>query len=440
MYSREKIIQTLRDIVKESEVIEPYVVVAQPRRDKKETAAQSFNAYGLCHVDFMGFSMGFVDIEGEKVDVARNYLIERALESGAKYLFFIGEDTVIPFNGFKKLHDTAEKNPGCMIAGVYYVKCGGPMVDVKDGVHIREANVDPGQVYEIWQAGLDCALIPVSILRDLKEKDSDIPFCVVANNIEDIPFIGEDNFFYYRVRKAGYKILVDTDVQCLHMDLANGKYTAHPSVTLDNYFTNITPTTRLTIADKKYIDRRWESRLPAGTGDNKWLAGYSIPELIKEFKNPIGLEIGTSEGYTTNYLLNNVKDLKLFGIDPYTPYTDWDGVYKESISLGEFFRQKMQSLIDEKRYEHLYMYSDDVISNNIFSDNYFDFIFIDGLHTYSQVLKDCNNYYSKVKEGGLFCGHDYKIILEVKRAVDDFAASIGKTIQFAEKDLWYFYK
>ena len=162
MYNRDKIIQTLRNIVKESEEIQPYVVVTQPRRDKKETAAQSFNAYGLCHIDFMGFSMGFIDIEGEKVDVARNYLIDRVLETDAKYLFFIGEDTVVPYDGFKKLHETAEKNPNSMIVGVYYVKCGGPMVDIREGNHIKEANVDPGQLLEVWQAGLDCALIPVS--------------------------------------------------------------------------------------------------------------------------------------------------------------------------------------------------------------------------------------------------------------------------------------
>jgi hypothetical protein len=64
----------------------------------------------------------------------------------------------------------------------------------------------------------------------------------------------------------GVKILVNTDVQCLHVDLASGKYTAHPSVDLDKYYTNIKITEPLTLEDKKYIDDRWLSRLPKGTG------------------------------------------------------------------------------------------------------------------------------------------------------------------------------
>lgn len=438
MYNRDKIMQTLRDIVKESEDIEPYVVVAQPRRDKKETPAQTFNAYGLCHVNFMGFSMGFVDIDGEKVDVARNFLIERVLESKAKYLLFIGDDTVLPYDGFKQLHRTAEKNPNAMIVGVYYVKCGGPMVDIKDGIHIREANVDPGQVFEVWQAGLDCALIPTSILRYLKEKDPDLPFCCVANGIEDIPFVGEDNFFYHRLRKEGFKILCDTNVQCLHMDTATGKYTAHPDIDLANYFTNMPPTTRLTVADKRYIDRRWEARLPIGTGNNNWVAGYSIPKLIGNIDNPIGIGIGTEAGFSSEYLLRSIPNLHLFGIDPYIEYVDWDNVKRESAIDKELFFHKMQAFMNEKKYTHLLMTSDEGAKN--FKDESVDFIFIDGLHTYDQVLKDCQNYYSKLKPGGLFCGHDYNALEAVRNAVDDFAKSINKEIQIAEKDLWYFVK
>ena len=438
MYNRDKIIQTLRNIVKESEEIEPYVVVAQPRRNKKEVPAQSFNAYSLCHADFMGYSMGFVDIDGEKVDVARNYLIDRVIETKAKYLFFIGEDTVVPYDAFKKLHDTAEKNPNSMVVGVYYVKCGGPMIDIREGVHIKEANVDPGKVFDIWQGGLDCALIPTSILKQLKEQDPDLPFCCIANNIENMPFIGEDNFFYYRLRNAGYKILCDTNVQCLHMDLENGKYSAHPSVDLTNYYTNIDITTPLTLTDKNYINKRWESRLPSGSGDISIIAGYSIVDLIKDVKNPVGIEIGTADGHTTDFLLRNLSDLQLFGIDPYTVYQDWDKVYKNNKNEQEKFLMRVSPYMNEKKYTHLLMTSDQAIDK--FTDDSIDFVFIDGLHTYDQVLKDCENYYSKLKVGGLFSGHDYHTINDVKKAVDEFATKLNKKIEFGKNDIWYFIK
>lgn len=262
MYNRDKIIKTMHDIVEESTGIKPYVVIAQPRRDLNETAAQNLDGYEGLHIDLCGYSHGFVNIGGEAVDVARNYLIERAIESEAKYLLFVGEDTVLPYDGFRILHETAEKNPGSMVVGVYYIKLSSPMIMINDNGFIYPANVDPGQVYEAWQTGLDAALIPVELLKKMKDAEPDLPFACIGNGIGELPFIGEDNFFVHRWRKHGYKLLVNTDVQCLHMDLASGKYTAHPSVKLENYFTNIPVTGELTMEDKRYIDMRWSSRLP----------------------------------------------------------------------------------------------------------------------------------------------------------------------------------
>jgi hypothetical protein len=257
-----KTISVLKEIVKESNQIMPYVMVAQPRRDLSEKPAQKLEGYDSIHIDMSGFSRGFCHIGGQKVDVARNWCCERALESGAKYMLFVGEDTVLPYNGFMKLHETAEQNPDAMVVGVYYIKLSVPMVMIRTGDHVIPANVDPGQVIDCWQTGLDCALIPTKILQAMKDEDPDLPFTCVAMGIKDeqgeeIPFIGEDNFFVYRLRKLGFKVLCNTDVQCVHMDLATGKYSAHPDVDLGNYYTNIPITERFVLEDKKYVDGRW---------------------------------------------------------------------------------------------------------------------------------------------------------------------------------------
>lgn len=293
MYNRDKIIDTMRDIVAESSPIKPYVVIAQPRRDLLETAAQRLDGYEGLHVDLCGFSHGFVDIGGEAVDVARNYLIERAIESDAKYLFFVGEDTVIPYDGFMKLHEIAEKNPESMVVGVYYIKLSAPMIMVNNNGYITPANVDPGQVFEAWQTGLDAALIPISLLKKMKEAEPDLPFCCIGNGVEGMPFIGEDNFFVHRWRKHGYKLLVSTDVQCLHMDLASGKYTAHPSVKMENYFTNIPIAGELTMEDKKFIDMRWASRLP---------------HLKKKYDNVDKVNLGCGTQHLDGYLNVDINE------------------------------------------------------------------------------------------------------------------------------------
>ena len=95
MYDKNKIISTMKEIHEESKLIKPYVVILQPRRDLKEIPAQRLNGYEGLHIDLNGYSHGFCEIGGEKVDVARNYLIEQVLESGAKYALFVGEDTVL---------------------------------------------------------------------------------------------------------------------------------------------------------------------------------------------------------------------------------------------------------------------------------------------------------------------------------------------------------
>ena len=298
MYNREKIIATMQEIYDESKTIAPYVLIAQPRRNLEETAAQNFDGYDGLHIDLMGFSHGFVHIGGEKVDVARNYLIEQALSSGAKYMLFIGEDTVLPYDGFKVLHETAEANPDAVVTGVYYIKCSDAMIMVRNQDWITIPNVDPGQLIEAWQTGMDVMMIPISILQAMKEEAPDLPFACIGNNINDeIPFIGEDNFFVHRLHKRGTKLLVNTDVQCLHMDLASGMYTAHPSVDLKNYYTNIKPTRPLTLDDKEFIDRRWADRLPEGTGSYKSV----IAKLLEEGQ-PIKFNMGCGRDRLPGYL------------------------------------------------------------------------------------------------------------------------------------------
>ncbi len=304
MYSRDKIIAVMQEIYDESKSIAPYVVIAQPRRNLAETAAQNFDGYDGLHIDLMGFSHGFCNIGGEKVDVARNYLIEQALESGAKYMLFVGEDTVLPYDAFKVLHKTAEENPGAIVTGVYYIKCSDAMIMVRNGDWITIPNVDPGQLIEAWQTGMDAMLIPIQVLKDMKAEAPDLPFCCIGNNVDGpkgvIPFIGEDNFFVHRLHKRGTKLLVNTDVQCLHMDLATGMYTAHPSIDLKNYYTNIKPTRPLTLDDKDFIDRRWHDRLPEGTG-----AKSDYPQFIKDLMEkgePIRFNMGCGPDRRPGYI------------------------------------------------------------------------------------------------------------------------------------------
>lgn len=177
------------------------------------------------------------------------------------------------------------------------------------------------------------------------------------------------------------------------------------------------------------------------TEDPSYKASASdIVTLVKEYSNPVGIEIGVDEGSSTYWFLKSVPSLTLHGIDPYAGYIDWNGNDIDQDNRNRV-RDGMINKISEfsDRFTLHQKTSDSAVED--FKDGEYDFIFIDGLHEYDQVLKDCRNYYSKIKSGGVFSGHDYKVIAGVTKAVDEFAAEVGIEVKYLpNKDVWYWIK
>jgi hypothetical protein len=167
------------------------------------------------------------------------------------------------------------------------------------------------------------------------------------------------------------------------------------------------------------------------------VSGFGLLELLKDVENPRGIEIGCLAGDTTYFLLKSKPDMTLYSIDPYQNYIDWHG---HGIGFQEYHvehvKQKMS--VFGSRFTLVRKTSDDACDQ--FEDNGYDFIFIDGLHTYEQVLKDCKNYYSKIKPGGVFAGHDFTVIDAVNKAVNEFATSVQKNVLQTKNDVWYWIK
>lgn len=166
-------------------------------------------------------------------------------------------------------------------------------------------------------------------------------------------------------------------------------------------------------------------------------SGYGLGAMVKDMDKPRVLEIGCDIGDTSEFLLKSNPTLILTGVDPYANYVDWNGnALNERQVVHDNFKKRMEQFGD--RFSLLREYSDNAA--NLVLDDWFDVVFIDGLHEYVQLGKDCENFYSKVKEGGIFAGHDYNAIPGVKKAADEFAAKVGRTIHFTECDVWYWIK
>mgnify|MGYP006286229415 CR=1 FL=1 len=176
--------------------------------------------------------------------------------------------------------------------------------------------------------------------------------------------------------------------------------------------------------------------------DPQWISGRDLLALIQHIPNPVGVEIGVDEAPTSWWLLKNRPDMKLYGIDPYMAYQDWypEGYISQQSNDQKYDKMRQRTAQFGDRWKHYRITSDDAVP--LFADNSLDFIFIDGLHEYDQVLKDCRNYWPKIKSGGIFSGHDYKVIEGVGRAVNTFAQEVGQNeiIYLPDNDVWAWVK
>ena len=81
-------------------------------------------------------------------------------------------------------------------------------------------------------------------------------------------------------------------------------------------------------------------------------------------------------------------------------------------------------------------FASNVVDN--FEDEFFDFIYIDGDHSYQGCKKDLELYYPKLKKGGFFGGHDFtgnwnslhNKQYGVQKAVSEFLLEKNKKFQF----------
>lgn len=140
-----------------------------------------------------------------------------------------------------------------------------------------------------------------------------------------------------------------------------------------------------------------------------------------------GLEIGVAYGENAEFILEQWAGHGLFLVDPWKTWEE--GEYVDGSSKIDFdgaFNHCMDRL---KRFPcrtvALRMLSDEAL--DLFPDNYLDFVYVDGNHHLPQVKKDVEQWYKKVKPGGLFGGHDYYnrhdegvYICDVEKTVNTF--------------------
>ena len=172
-----------------------------------------------------------------------------------------------------------------------------------------------------------------------------------------------------------------------------------------------------------------------------YISAHGLVPHVKKLGNNIkGLEIGVASGWNMNFFLEKISQLDLTGIDPYLPFTDWNDLVHTQDLMSSQYQAALKNISKyQNRSRILRSKSEDIY--NMFNDNHFDYIFVDGGHTYDAVLRDCINYYPKLRSGGIFSGHD-ALLSDVMNAVNDFRAQekIPGDIWYVKDYVWFWIK
>jgi hypothetical protein len=155
------------------------------------------------------------------------------------------------------------------------------------------------------------------------------------------------------------------------------------------------------------------------------------------FLNELGLvgyaaEIGVHRAKFAEQLLNTWHGKKLYLIDPY--YEQYGDNVIKGVRSGDKRAAKGRMLqFPSTRYQFVDMPSSLAAKQIVGIE--FDFVYIDGNHADDFVRDDINNWWLKIKPGGILAGHDYTHdVFRVDKIVDAFADSQGLDVHLTEGD------
>ena len=184
-----------------------------------------------------------------------------------------------------------------------------------------------------------------------------------------------------------------------------------------------------------------EDHKEAGDWPLEWLPVKSLIPYIKRLGPCEGLEIGVARGESSYHILDKCENVtKLYGLDPYPEYDDWNGkvTQEQSTKTKEIMEKNMKDFIESQRFIPCLVHSEipDVIEG--FFDDSLGFIFVDGDHSYEGAKRDFMNYYDKVRKGGIFAGHDYNL-MSVRRALEEFRQDrkIRIPVNVLDNNAWF---
>ena len=134
-----------------------------------------------------------------------------------------------------------------------------------------------------------------------------------------------------------------------------------------------------------------------------------------DIPNPLCAEIGTWVCKNADIMLDLDTTMTLHCIDAYT-----------NVGVTDDYSEGQPEDVQTKARERLARFGDRVklvyqqseVAYSTYPDEYFDYIYIDGDHSYFGAYRDMKTWWPKVKKGGVLGGHDVTMGSVAKAVVD----------------------
>ena len=157
------------------------------------------------------------------LEAGRNDIVRQFLQGEGDYLLFIDADVIAPSDGIMKLWE--QKDNFDIVSGLYFKKGQqhAPVAydDIKfeDGMHKWHIlpSWDGKHCVPVESVGLGFCLIPRRVFKTIS-----VPYFKMELG-DDVGYneiyqpMGEDMYFFKKVREAGMTIGCHTGVQCMHI-------------------------------------------------------------------------------------------------------------------------------------------------------------------------------------------------------------------------------
>ncbi len=147
-------------------------------------------------------------------------------------------------------------------------------------------------------------------------------------------------------------------------------------------------------------------------------------DFVKLIDGGVGVELGVARGHFSEYLLRHSNLDLLISVDA------WGGSLGHNDHESEVAAKKLSQF----GFRSVILRMTFVRAAELIADGSCDFVYVDG-YARKGPAKTLVAWWPKVKEGGIFAGHDYhEKWIATKQQVDKFMSDVGRQFKVTQAD------